>query len=69
MIVVGEESGQLDMTLQQVAARFDNDIPRKLKQVFALLEPMITLVLVAIVGLVAAAIFLPMFKLMSGLGA
>lgn len=69
MIVVGEESGRLDTTLQQVASRFDEEIPRQIKRVFAIVEPMITLVLVGIVGLIAAAIFLPMFSLISGLGA
>lgn len=68
MIVVGEDSGQLDKTLQQVANRFDEEIPRQIKRVFGILEPMITLLLVAIVGLIAAAVFLPMFKLMSGMG-
>ena len=68
MIVVGEESGQLDKTLQQAADRFDEEIPRKIKRVFAILEPIITSVLLGIVGLVAGAIFLPMFSLMSGLG-
>lgn len=68
MIIVGEESGRLDTTLQQVADRFDEEIPRHIKRVFAILEPMITLTLVGIVGLIAAAIFLPMFSLISGLG-
>ena len=68
MIVVGEESGQLDKTLLQAATRFDEEIPRRIKRMFSILEPMITLFLVAIVGLIAAAIFMPMFSLMSGLG-
>ena len=68
MIVVGEESGQLDKTLGQAAARFDEEIPRRIKRVFAILEPMITLFLVGIVGLIAASVFMPMFSLMSGLG-
>ncbi|MEM9171113.1 MAG: type II secretion system F family protein [Pseudomonadota bacterium] len=67
MIIVGEDAGRLDITLQQVADRFDKEIPRKLKKVFATLEPMITLTLVVIVGLVAASLFMPMFTLMSGL--
>ena len=68
MIVVGEESGQLDKTLLQAATRFDEEIPRRIERMFSILEPMITLFLVAIVGLIAAAIFMPMFSLMSGLG-
>jgi len=69
MIVIGEDSGRLDTTLQQVADRFDEEIPRHIKRVFAVIEPLITLVLIVIVGLVAASVFLPMFALVSGLGA
>ncbi|MEM9056446.1 MAG: type II secretion system F family protein, partial [Pseudomonadota bacterium] len=68
MIVVGEESGRLEESLAQVSQRFDMEIPRQIKRVFSLIEPAITLSLVAIVGLVAASIFLPMFSLATGLG-
>lgn len=68
LMVVGEESGQLDRTLQQVANRFDDDIPRKIKRVFSIVEPMITVTLVVVVGLIAAAVFLPMFRLMTSIG-
>ncbi|MEL7311137.1 MAG: type II secretion system F family protein [Pseudomonadota bacterium] len=67
MIVVGEESGKLDTTLQQVSDRFDQEIPRQIKRTFAVVEPLITLSLVVIVGLIAASLFLPMFSLVSGL--
>ncbi|MEL7022140.1 MAG: type II secretion system F family protein [Pseudomonadota bacterium] len=67
MIVVGEESGKLDTTLQQVSDRYDEEIPRQIKRTFAVVEPMITLTLVVIVGLIAASLFLPMFTLVSGL--
>ncbi|MEL6949988.1 MAG: type II secretion system F family protein [Pseudomonadota bacterium] len=69
MIVVGEESGRIETTLQQVADRYDEEIPRQIKRVFAIVEPMITLVLVAVVGLIAGSLFLPMFALISGLNA
>lgn len=68
LMVVGEESGHLDRTLQQVANRFDDDIPRKIKRVFAIVEPVITITLVVVVGLIAAAVFLPMFRLMTSIG-
>ena len=69
MIVVGEDSGRIETTLQQVADRYDEEIPRQIKRVFAIVEPMITLVLVAVVGLIAGSLFLPMFALISGLNA
>ncbi|MEM7763771.1 MAG: type II secretion system F family protein [Pseudomonadota bacterium] len=68
MIVVGEDAGRLDTTLQQVSDRFDEEIPRRIKKVFSVMEPLITLTLVGVVGLVAASLFLPMFSLVSGLG-
>ena len=67
MIVVGEETGKLDSCLEKVSQRMDNEIPRRIKRLFGVLEPMIILTLLGIVGLVAASIFLPLFSLMSGI--
>lgn len=66
MIVVGEETGKLDSCLDQVSERLDSEIPRKIKKVFGILEPAITLTLIGVVGFVAMAIFMPMFSLMGG---
>lgn len=68
MLVVGEETGNLDLALQQVSERFDMEIPRRIKRAFGIIEPVIILILIGVVGLVAGAVFLPMFSLMSGLG-
>ena len=68
MIVVGEETGRLDSCLEKISERMDNEIPRRIKRLFGVLEPLIILTLLGIVGLVAAAIFLPLFSLMSGIG-
>lgn len=68
MLVVGEETGHLDRALKHVSARFDEEIPRHIKRAFSVMEPLIILILILIVGLVAAAVFMPMFTLMSGLG-
>ncbi|XOV81643.1 MAG: type II secretion system F family protein [bacterium] len=67
MIVVGEETGKLDSCLEKVSSRMDDEIPRRIKRLFGVLEPMIILILLGIVGMVAAAIFLPLFSLMSGI--
>ncbi len=68
MLVVGEETGNLDEALLQVSERFDIEIPRRIKRAFGIMEPAIILILIGVVGLVAGAVFLPMFSLMSGLG-
>ncbi len=68
MMVVGEESGRLDNALENASSRFDREIPRQIKKVFSILEPMIMITLIMIVGLIGGAVFLPMFSLMSGIG-
>jgi type IV pilus assembly protein PilC len=68
MMVVGEETGKLDEALRHVSERFDSEIPRRIKRAFGVMEPAIILILISIVGLVAGAVFLPMFSLMSGVG-
>ena len=68
MMVVGEESGKLDEALEHASSRFDREIPRTIKKVFGILEPLIMITLIVIVGLIGGAVFLPMFSLMSGIG-
>jgi general secretion pathway protein F len=53
MIRVGEESGQLEEMLMQVATLFDREVQTSLKRALALLEPLMILVLgVVIAGVV-----------------
>ena len=66
MISVGEASGTLDSALDYVAGYYDEEIPVRIKKVFSIIEPMMILTLVAIVGFVALAMFLPMVGMMSG---
>ncbi len=68
MIIVGEETGQLEHSLDHVTSRFEEEIPTQVKRIFSLLEPTIMLVLIAIVGTVAMAIFMPLMSMMKGIG-
>lgn len=68
MISIGEATGNLPNTLLNVANFYNREIPRRIKKFFAILEPVITLGLIVIVGIVALALFLPMMSLISGLG-
>jgi len=64
MISVGETTGSLPKTLTNVANYYNREIPRRVKKIFAILEPVITLGLIGIVGIVALALFMPMMSLM-----
>ncbi len=66
MISVGETTGSLPKTLMNVANYYNREIPRRVKKVFAIFEPLITLGLISIVGIVALALFMPMMSLMGG---
>lgn len=66
MISVGEATGTLPQTLMNVANFYNREIPRRVKKVFAIAEPVITLGLIGIVGIVALALFMPMMSLMGG---
>jgi type IV pilus assembly protein PilC len=63
MISVGETSGDLGGALDNVASYYNEEIPRRIKKVFAVMEPLIMLFLISIVGFSAVAIILPILSL------
>lgn len=63
MISTGETSGTLDIALQSVADYYNKIIPRRIKVVFAIFDPLIMLTLIAVVGFVAMAVVLPILQL------
>jgi type IV pilus assembly protein PilC len=63
MIATGESSGSLDTALQSVADYYNTLIPRRIKVVFAIFNPVIMLGLIGVVGVVAMAVILPILQL------
>lgn len=68
MITVGETSGDLGGALSNVARFYTEEIPRRIKKIFSIMEPLIMLTLIGVVGFVAIAIILPMLGLFGVLG-
>jgi len=68
MVAVGEASGQLDRVLGQVSDYYDEEIPRRVKRAFAVLEPAVIIFLVGLIGFVALSILLPVITLAGGAG-
>jgi type IV pilus assembly protein PilC len=62
MLAVGEETGALDTMLQKVADFYDDEVAATVKSLTSILEPIMMLVVGAIVGLVVISMYLPMFK-------
>jgi len=67
MFAIGESSGNLEESLRHAADYYDEEVPRKIKQVFSILEPVIIVMLIGIIGMVAMAIFLPILSISQGL--
>ena len=63
MISTGESSGSLDFALQSVADYYNKIIPRRIKIVFAIFDPVMMVSLIAIVGVVALSVILPILQL------
>ncbi len=69
MIDVGEETGDLDTMLNKIADNYDEEVEVLVESLVSLLEPMLIVVLGAIIGFIVIALFLPLIKLITSLSA
>ena len=63
MVQVGEESGQLDAMMEDVAQMYQREVEYELKTLSAQIEPILIVFLGALVLILALGIFLPMWDL------
>ncbi|MDH6371014.1 type II secretion system protein F [Paenibacillus sp. VTT E-133280] len=63
MIAIGEETGALDTMLSKVADFYEMDVENTVDRLKSLLEPLLIAFLAGVVGVIVAAIMLPMFSL------
>jgi type IV pilus assembly protein PilC len=62
MIAVGEETGNLDTMLSKVADFYEDEVAAAVKAMTSILEPIMIVVVGAIVGFIVVAMYMPMFK-------
>ena len=67
MVSVGEETGDLDKMLMKIADNYDEQVDVLVASLMSLLEPIMILVLGAVVMTIVLAIFLPMVQIITGL--
>ena len=63
MVALGEETGQLDRMLVQVADSYEEEVDITLSGLTQLLEPMLIVFVGGIVGFIVVAMFLPLLSL------
>lgn len=68
MIGIGEETGELEDMLTKLADYYDTEVEMTTQTVMAALEPMIILIMAALVGIVIAACMAPMISMYSNMG-
>ena len=63
LVTVGEESGKLDEAMDEIARFYERETDEAIKVLTSLMEPIMILVMGAIVGFIVIAMMLPMFEL------
>ncbi len=64
MIDVGETTGSLDRMLLKIADTYEEEVDVAVGTLFKMLEPILLVLLAAIVGFIVVALFLPILKVM-----
>lgn len=68
MVSIGEETGNIEDMLENVAGYYEDDVQVATEQMMALMEPMIIIVMAVMVGFMIMAIMQPMFVLYESIG-
>ena len=68
MVGIGEETGNLEEMLDNVADYYDEEVTMATEQMTALLEPLVIVFLAVIVVAIIAAVYAPMLTLYNGIG-
>ncbi|WP_249976633.1 type II secretion system F family protein [Vreelandella olivaria] len=63
MVSIGEEAGSLDAMLNRVADYYEEEVENKVDALTSLMEPIIIVVLGALVGGVVVSMYLPIFEI------
>jgi len=67
MVDVGEETGELDTMLYKVADTYDDEVAVLTESLMSLMEPLLIMVLGAMVGFIVIALFMPLISLITKL--
>jgi type IV pilus assembly protein PilC len=63
MVSVGEDSGQLETMLGKIADFYEAEVDARIKALTALIEPLMIIVVGAVVGFIVISMYLPIFSL------
>ena len=67
MIRVGEESGTMEEVLAEVSHFYENEIDDSVKNLSSIIEPVLVIVIGAVVGVLAVGLIMPIYNLGAGI--
>ncbi|MRI83337.1 MAG: hypothetical protein C6I00_02855 [Nitratiruptor sp.] len=68
-VLIGESTGKLDESLQRAIEVYEEEIRNTLERLTTMIEPALQVILGAILGLVAAGVLMPIYEIITNLGA
>ncbi len=68
MIKVGEATGSLDEMLTSVSDYFDDRVETRLQRLLSLVEPILLIIMGALIGFILISVYLPLFSAFSQVG-
>jgi type IV pilus assembly protein PilC len=68
IIAIGEETGSIEKVLSQISDFYDKEVDRAVKSLTSVIEPVIIAVLAGVIGIIAVAVFMPMFEIVNVVG-
>ena len=68
MIASGEKTGRLGPVLERVGVHYEKEVEAALASAMRMIEPVMTVLMGGIIGTLALAMLLPIFKLSGGVG-
>ncbi len=67
MVSVGEKTGNFEKVTKKISEVFDKEVKDSVRRIFAVIEPLIILMLGFVVLLVLLSVFLPIYKMLGGI--
>ena len=68
MISIGEQSGKIDEMIGKAAEVYENELDEKIANFSTMIEPVLMVVMAALIGVVIAGTLLPIYSLVSSIG-
>ena len=65
MVKIGEETGELDKMLGKIADFYEEEVDAAISALTSIIEPVMIILIGAMVGIIIIAMYLPMFKLIT----